>query len=118
MPECDVHLTHAVVYLSMAPKSNALYRACEAAKKDIHDFPAEPVPLQIRNAPTKLMEALHYGKGYCYAHDTEEKLTRMKCLPDTLQNRRYYIPTAEGEEKETGERLKEIMTWKNSAGNE
>ena len=118
MPECDVHLTHAVVYLSMAPKSNALYRACEAAKKDIHDFPAEPVPLQIRNAPTKLMEALHYGKGYCYAHDTEEKLTRMKCLPDTLQDRRYYIPTAEGEEKETGERLKKIMTWKNSAGNE
>ena len=118
MPECDVHLTHAVVYLSMAPKSNALYKACEAAKKDIHDFPAEPVPLQIRNAPTKLMEALHYGEGYCYAHDTEEKLTRMQCLPDTLQDRRYYIPTAEGEEKETGERLKEIMTWKSGAGNE
>lgn len=112
MPECDVHLTHAVVYLSMAPKSNALYRACEATKKDIHDSPAEPVPLQIRNAPTTLMKELHYGEGYRYAHDTEEKLTRMQCLPDALKDKRYYIPTREGEEKETGERLEEILAWK------
>lgn len=112
MPECDVHLTHAVVYLSMAPKSNALYKACEAAKKDIHDSPAEPVPLQIRNAPTQLMKDLHYGEGYRYAHDTEEKLTRMQCLPDTLKDRRYYLPTQEGEEKETAHRLEEIMEWK------
>lgn len=112
MPECDVHLTHAVVYLSMAPKSNALYKACEATKKDIHDSPAEPVPLQIRNAPTTLMKELHYGEGYCYAHDMEEKLTRMQCLPDALKNKRYYVPTREGEEKETGERLEEIFAWK------
>ncbi len=113
MPECDVHLTHAVVYLSMAPKSNALYKACEAAKKDIHDSPAEPVPLQIRNAPTKLMAELHYGKGYRYAHDTEEKLTRMQCLPDALKDKRYYFPTQEGEEKETDRHLNEILAWKN-----
>ncbi len=112
MPECDVHLTHAVVYLSMAPKSNALYRACEATKKEIHDSPAEPVPLQIRNAPTTLMKDLHYGEGYRYAHDTEEKLTRMQCLPDVLKDKRYYIPTREGEEKETGEKLEKILAWK------
>ena len=112
MPECDVHLTHAVVYLSMAPKSNACYKACEDCKKDIHDFPAEPVPLQIRNAPTGLMKELHYGEGYQYAHDTEEKLTRMQCLPDALKDRRYYLPTQEGEEKEAGERLEEIIKWK------
>lgn len=112
MPECDVHLTHAVVYLSMAPKSNALYKACEDCKKDIHDFPAEPVPLQIRNAPTKLMKELHYGEGYQYAHDTKEKLTKMQCLPDALKERRYYFPTQEGEEGEISRRLEEIMEWK------
>lgn len=112
MPECDVHLTHAVVYLSMAPKSNALYKACEDCKKDIYDFPAEPVPLQIRNAPTKLMKELHYGEGYQYAHDTEEKLTKMQCLPDALKERRYYFPTQEGEEEGIGRRLEEIMEWK------
>ena len=99
MPECDVHLTHAVVYLSMAPKSNALYMACETVKKDVHDLPAEPVPLQIRNAPTKLMKDLEYGKGYIYAHDTEEKLSKMQCLPDALAGRRYYQPTDQGLEK-------------------
>lgn len=112
MPECDVHLTHAVVYLSMAPKSNALYRACEACKEDVRDLPAEPVPLQICNAPTKLMKDLHYGEGYIYAHDTEEKLSRMQCLPDALAGRRYYHPTAEGQERRTGERLREIIEWK------
>lgn len=112
MPECDVHLTHAVVYLSMAPKSNALYRACEACKEDVRDLPAEPVPLQICNAPTKLMKDLHYGEGYIYAHDTEEKLSRMQCLPDALAGRRYYYPTAEGQERRTGERLREILEWK------
>lgn len=112
MPECDIHLTHAVVYLSMAPKSNALYRACEACKEDVRDLPAEPVPLQICNAPTKLMKDLHYGEGYIYAHDTEEKLSRMQCLPDALAGRRYYHPTAEGQERRTGERLREILEWK------
>ena len=112
MPECDVHLTHAVVYLSMAPKSNALYMACERVKEDVRNLPAEPVPLQICNAPTGLMKELHYGEGYIYAHDTEEKLSRMQCLPDTLAGRRYYLPTDEGEEKEVRERLEKILKWK------
>ena len=112
MPECDVHLTHAVVYLSMAPKSNALYMACEKVKEDVRNLPAEPVPLQICNAPTELMKELHYGEGYIYAHDTEEKLSRMQCLPDTLSDRRYYLPTTEGEEKEVRKRLEEILKWK------
>ncbi len=112
MPECDVHLTHAVVYLSMAPKSSALYRACEACKRDVRELPAEPVPLQIRNAPTGLMRELHYGEGYQYAHDTEEKLTKMQCLPDALAGRRYYEPTAEGGERQVKERLEQILEWK------
>ena len=112
MPECDVHLTHAVVYLSMAPKSNALYMAYEACKKDIKDSPAEPVPLQICNAPTNLMKELNYGKGYIYAHDTEEKLSRMQCLPDALADRRYYQPTEQGREQKVKERLEEILEWK------
>ena len=113
LPECDVHLTHAVVYLAMAPKSNALYVACENCKKDIHDKPAEPVPLQIRNAPTRLMKEADYGKGYQYAHDTAEKLTRMQCLPDSLKGRRYYLPTEQGREIRIKERLESILEWKN-----
>ncbi len=112
MPECDVHLTHAVVYLSMAPKSNALYLACENCKKDIKEFPAEPVPLQICNAPTSLMKELDYGKGYIYAHDTQEKLSAMQCLPDSLSDRRYYHPTTQGQEKQVKQRLEEILEWK------
>ncbi|MBP3459136.1 MAG: replication-associated recombination protein A [Lachnospiraceae bacterium] len=112
MPECDVHLTHAVVYLSMAPKSNALYMACEKAKEDVRNLPAEPVPLQICNAPTGLMKDLHYGEGYIYAHDTEEKLSRMQCLPDSLSDRRYYEPAGQGQEKLVKERLEEIIGWK------
>ena len=75
MPECDVNLVHTVIYLSMAPKSNSSYRACEAAKKDVRELEDEPVPLVIRNAPTKLMAELHYGEGYQYAHSTAEKLS-------------------------------------------
>ncbi len=112
LPECDVHLTHAVVYLAMAPKSNALYMACEHAKKDVQLSPAEPVPLQIRNAPTDLMRQADYGKGYQYAHDTAEKLTRMHCLPDSLQGRRYYQPTEQGREAAVKQRLEEILRWK------
>lgn len=112
MPECNVHLTHAVVYLSMAPKSNALYVACETCKKDVMEMPAEPVPLQIRNAETKLMKDLDYGKGYVYAHDTEEKLSKMKCLPDSLADRRYYNPTTQGREKVVKEKLDKILDWK------
>lgn len=113
MPECDVNLTHAVVYLSMAPKSNALYIACEEAKKDIREKPAEPVPLHIRNAPTSLMKELNYGKGYQYAHDTKEKLTKMTCLPDSLKGRRYYTPTDSGAEAPIKSRLDDILKWKN-----
>ena len=114
MPECDVHLTHAVTYLSMAPKSNALYAACEQVKKDIRDLPAEPVPMQIRNAPTKLMAEAGYNKGYQYAHDTEEKITKMQCLPDTLKDRIYYRPTDKGREAKVKELLESIREWRKS----
>ena len=112
MPECDVHLTHAVTYLSLAPKSNALYKACESCKQDVKNLRAEPVPLQLRNAPTRLMKELEYGKGYEYAHDTEEKLTHMECMPESLKDRIYYRPTDQGEEKQAKERLEKIQDWK------
>ena len=114
MPECDVHLTHAVTYLAMAPKSNALYEACESCKEDIRNKTAEPVPLQIRNAPTQLMKDLNYGVGYQYAHDTEEKITKMTCLPESMENTRYYFPTKQGDEAEVKKRLEEIIDWKKS----
>lgn len=112
MPECDVHLTHAVTYLAMAPKSNSLYMACEMCKQDVKDLRAEPVPLQLRNAPTKLMKDLEYGRGYEYAHDTQEKLTHMQCMPESLSHREYYYPTVQGEEEEVSGRLKKIKEWK------
>lgn len=116
MPECTVTLTHAVVYLSVAPKSNALYVAYETAKKDAQKMLAEPVPLIIRNAPTKLMADLHYGEGYQYAHDTPEKLTSMQCLPDSLQGRQYYHPTSQGSEQRVAQRLQQIREWKERHG--
>ena len=112
MPECSVNLAHAVVYLSMAPRSNAVYQACEASLQDARDYPAEPVPLYLRNAPTQLMKDLHYGEGYQYAHDTAEKLTRMQCMPDSLQGRVYYRPTDQGDEKAVRQRLFQIREWK------
>ena len=112
MPECSVHLTEAVVYMSLAPKSNALYTAYEQAKKDALSHLAEPVPLVIRNAPTKLMQELDYGKGYQYAHNTREKLTSMQCLPDSLLGREYYRPTEQGLEARYKERLLQIKDWK------
>ena len=112
MPECSVHLTHAVVYMAMAPKSNALYVAYETAKQDALTRLAEPVPLVIRNAPTRLMQQLHYGQGYQYAHDTREKLTDMQCLPDDLADRVYYRPTEQGLEARYKQRLEEIKAWK------
>ena len=114
MPECSVNLAHAVVYLSMAPKSNALEVADIETKRDINEAPAEPVPMQIRNAPTKLMKELDYGKGYVYAHDTEEKMAKMQCLPDSLVHRRYYRPSGQGREKAVKERLEKILEWKKS----
>ena len=114
MPECSVHLTQAVVYMALAPKSNAMYVAYETAKKDALAQLAEPVPLVIRNAPTKLMKDLRYGEGYQYAHDTKEKMARMQCLPDSLLDREYYRPTEEGVEGRFKARLEAIKKWKNS----
>ncbi|PIO84320.1 AAA family ATPase [Loigolactobacillus backii] len=111
MPECTVHLTHAVTYLALAPKSNALYTAYEAAKDDALHHLSEPVPLQIRNAPTKLMKDLDYGAGYQYAHDAKDKLTTMRTMPDSLRDRHYYQPTTEGSEAKVKQRLEQIKAW-------
>lgn len=112
MPECDVNLTHAVVYLSMSPKSNALYVGYGKAREDAKTMLTEPVPLQIRNGVTGLMQELHYGEGYQYAHDTDAKLTNMKCLPESLEGRQYYTPTSQGEEAKVKERLEQIKKFK------
>ena len=108
MPECSVHLTHAVTYLSLAPKSNALYTAYESAKADAYQTMKEPVPLQIRNAVTSLMKDLHYGEGYRYAHDEENAITDMECLPPKLKGRRYYVPTHYGSEEKVGRRMDQL----------
>ncbi|MCL2152042.1 MAG: replication-associated recombination protein A, partial [Oscillospiraceae bacterium] len=108
MPECSVHLTHAVVYMSLAPKSNALYLAYGNAADDAKKMLAEPVPMQIRNAPTKLMKDLGYGDGYVYAHDTEDKISDMRCLPDSLAGRKYYRPTTQGQEARVKERMEQL----------
>lgn len=112
MPECSVHLTQAVTYMALAPKSNALYVAYETAKRDAEKALAEPVPLHLRNAVTGLMQQLDYGKGYQYAHDYEDKLTAMTCLPENLAGKQYYVPTNQGEEAELAERLDRIEAWK------
>ena len=117
MPECSVNLTEVVTYLSVAPKSNALYVAYEAAWKDANEQVAEPVPLHLRNAPTKLMKELHYGEGYQYAHDTQEKITTMTCLPESLKDRVYYKPTIQGKESRVKERLEKIEAWKKNHRN-
>ena len=108
MPEGNLALAEAAVYLSIAPKSNALYTAYGEVKGDVERTVAEPVPLHLRNAPTRLMEDLGYGAGYQYAHDVESKVADMQCLPDNLRNRVYYHPTTEGIEKRIRERLEEI----------
>jgi putative ATPase len=108
MPEGNLALAEAVVYLSVAPKSNALYTAYGSVRADVETTAAEPVPLHLRNAPTSLMKNLGYGAGYQYAHDLKEKVADMQCLPDNLRNRTYYHPTGEGVEKRIRERLEEI----------
>ncbi len=112
MPECSVHLTQAVVYMALAPKSNALYAAYETAKRDAAREFSEPVPLHLRNAVTGLMKDVGYGDGYQYAHDAEDKLTNMTCLPDSMAGKRYYVPAGQGEEKDFVQRLAEIQAWK------
>ena len=108
MPEGNLALAEAVVYLSVAPKSNALYTAYGSVRADVETTAAEAVPLHLRNAPTALMKNLGYGAGYQYAHDLEEKVADMQCLPDNLRSRTYYYPTTEGVEKRIRERLEEI----------
>ena len=108
MPEGNLALAQAVVYLSVAPKSNALYTAYGDVQHDIEQTAAEAVPLHLRNAPTRLMKGLGYGKDYQYAHDIEGKVANMQCLPDNLRDRSYYRPTNEGIEKRIRDRMEEI----------
>ena len=112
VPECNVHLTQIVVYLSLAPKSNAMEETYNRAAADAQDRMAEPVPLNIRNAPTRLMKSLDYGKGYTYAHHTEEKIARMSCLPESLAGRRYYTPAGLGREANMKARLQAVRDWR------
>jgi putative ATPase len=107
-PEGDLALAQAVAYLALAPKSNAIYTAYGAVLSDIEATAAEPVPLHLRNAPTRLMKSLNYGKGYQYAHDEEGRVADMECLPPSLAGRRYYHPTQEGREKALAQRMEEI----------
>jgi putative ATPase len=111
-PEGNLALAQAAVYLALAPKSNALYIGYGQASKDLQESRAEPVPLQLRNAVTGLMKNVGYGRGYQYAHDYDEKVTDMSCLPDSLAGRNYYAPTDQGFEKRLRQRLEEIRNLK------
>jgi putative ATPase len=113
-PEGELALAQAVVYLALAPKSNAIYTAYGAVLADIEATAAEPVPLHLRNAPTKLMKSLDYGKDYQYAHDLEGRVADMECLPPSLAGRRYYQPTQEGREKALAQRMEEITRIRQS----
>jgi putative ATPase len=115
MPEGNLALAQAVVYLALAPKSNALYTAYAEVQHDVEATAAESVPLHLRNAPTGLMKGLGYGQGYQYAHDVEGKIADMQCLPDNLRDRTYYHPTSEGVEKRIRERMEEIKRRRSKA---
>ena len=115
MPECSVNLAQVVIHMSVVPKSNSLYTAYNSARDDALHSMAEPVPLHIRNAPTKLMKELEYGKGYKYAHDYEEAVTAMECLPENLRGREYYHPTEHGSEINYKRRIESIKKWKKGA---
>ena len=116
MPECALALAQAAVYLALAPKSNALYLAYGRAQRAVADKPAYPVPMHIRNAPTRLMKELGYGDGYVYAHDTEGKVADMDCLPPQLVGERFFEPTDEGWEKRIRERLAELRARRRGPG--
>ena len=109
LPEGNLALAQAAIYLATAPKSNALDRAYAAAVEDVKHTLAEPVPLHLRNAPTRLMKTLGYGKGYQYAHNYAERLTAMSCLPESLKDRRYFRPSGDGFEEVIRQRLR---TWR------
>src|SRR5271163_1290193 len=111
-PEGELALAQAVVYLALAPKSNAVYTAYGAVRADIEATAAEPVPLHLRNAPTKLMKSLDYGRDYQYAHDVEGRVADMECLPPSLKGRRYYEPTDQGRERLLAQRMDEIQKIK------
>jgi putative ATPase len=115
MPEGNLALAQAVVYLAVAPKSNALYIAYSTVQQDVERTAAEPVPLHLRNAPTQLMKGLGYARGYQYAHDLETKVAEMQCLPDNLRDREYYAPSNEGAERRIRERLEEILRLRTSS---
>lgn len=108
LPEAELALAQAAVYLALAPKSNALYRAYGEARRDVLETENEPVPLHLRNPVTETMEKLGYGKGYQYAHDLPDGIALMPCLPENLRGREYYHPTERGWEGKIRERLKEI----------
>lgn len=112
MPECNVHLTHAVVYCALAPKSNALETAYIHASQDAKATLDQPVPLQIRNAPTRLMKDLGYGKNYEYSHDYKYHMTDMVCLPEALKDRVYYVPKDQGSELKVKKRMQDIKNIK------
>ncbi len=114
-PEGELAIAEAVAYLALAPKSNAIYEAYGAVQRDVEETAAQPVPLHLRNAPTGLMKHAGYGKGYQYAHDLEQRVADMQCLPDNLQDRRYYHPTMEGLERKLAERMEEIERLKKRA---
>ena len=117
-PEGDLALAQAVIYLALAPKSNAVYKAYGEAVRDIHSTLSEPVPLHLRNAPTKLMKELDYGKDYQYAHDVEGRVAAMDCLPASLAGKRYYTPAGEGRERQLVQRMDEIARIKAEKGSE
>jgi putative ATPase len=117
LPEATLSILQAVVYNALAPKSNSLYTALEEISRDIEAFPDLPVPLHIRNAPTKLMEEAGYSKGYKYAHDYEMPITGMQCLPDKLKNKTYYKPKNFGFEQTMAKRLEKIRQIKDSMNN-
>jgi putative ATPase len=108
-PEGELALVEAAVYCALAPKSNAVYRAEGEARRDVAERPAEPVPLVIRNAVTRLMKDVGYGRGYRYAHDEPEGVGGIECLPDRLRGTRYYRPAGVGEEAELAKRLEEVI---------
>ncbi|PGQ46333.1 MULTISPECIES: replication-associated recombination protein A [Bacillus cereus group] len=118
LPECDIHLTQCVVYLTLAPKSNAIYKARTAVQKDIKQTINEPVPLHLRNATTKLMKEVGYGKGYQLAHFYDDKLTTMPTRPESIAEHTYYKPTNQGNEAKIKQRLNYIKEWKKNHSTE